>query len=408
MSDLHVPLTTVDDVRPHPNADKLDIAVVKGWQVVVGKDSLVKGYPVVFIPPDAVVSDEWAMKWGIYKPAADLNKGVDYRGKGGRIRAVRLRGEPSFGLVIAVDFDLARDLAKAGFKSEDNVASFFGITKYVPPARPRRGVGGETDTLREYPLFYRYTDIENLRHNPTLFDGLEVVITEKIHGANSRVGYIDGTAVAGSHRVQRKHPSLVRNEAEYKAYEAAYGQWHASLSWPRRWWYDTFGGRPPRFDINITTKPSVYWRPFEIDGVKAMLHALGRLHKQVILYGELYGPGVQALTYGVEQGKVAYAAFDLMIDGQYVEHETFEVLCRTFGIPIAPVLATGTATFDDLRQMAEGPTVLNGGPHLMEGIVVKALRGERVVAKLVSDSFLTGKGDKSEDLASDLAEEMVA
>ena len=28
MSELHVPLTTVDAVRPHPNADRLDIATL--------------------------------------------------------------------------------------------------------------------------------------------------------------------------------------------------------------------------------------------------------------------------------------------------------------------------------------------------------------------------------------------
>ena len=264
------------------------------------------------------------------------------------------------------------------------------------------------DTLPEDPRFLRYADVQDLRHDPTLFDGVEVVISEKIRGYNSRVGVIDGFAVAGSHRVQRRHPSAVRDEAEYKAYEAAYAEWYASLPRLKRWWLDTFGGRAPRcreLGIDVPITSSIYWKPFEIEGVDALLKGLGLKYKQVILYGELYGPGIQGLTYGIEQGKVGYAAFDLMIDGKYVEHAAFETLCRVFMIPMAPVLATGTATFDELRQMAEGQTVLNGGPHMKEGLVIKALSGERVVAKLVSDAYLTGKGDGFEDLASDAAEE---
>ena len=65
-----------------------------------------------------------------------------------------------------------------------------------------------------HPWFPKYTDIEHYANYPTaIADGEEVVITEKIHGTNTRCGLVlvaaeDGvpqwTWMAGSHDVRRK------------------------------------------------------------------------------------------------------------------------------------------------------------------------------------------------------------
>lgn len=88
-SPLVVPVATIRAVTPHPNADSLDIAQVLGWQVVVGRNQFKEGDKVVYFAPDVVLPRELSDAWGV----------TQYLSKQ-RIKATRLRGEPSFGLVM--------------------------------------------------------------------------------------------------------------------------------------------------------------------------------------------------------------------------------------------------------------------------------------------------------------------
>lgn len=400
MSELHVPLTTVDSVRRHPNADNLDIAVIKGWQVVVRRDSMQAGDPVIYVGPDCIVPDEWATKWGV-KVHLD---------KGNRVKAIKLRGEPSFGFAIPLSDPDVKRVAATYTVLDGNYAAAFGITKYVP--LPPGGPSG--DSMPENALFSRYTDIVNLRHYPAMFDDTTVVVTEKIHGTNSRIGVINGERVAGSHRVQRRHPDDARGMLIRASYTRHYDAWYASLSWWKRWLHDNdwFIACPSLPEVVNKTNPgtATYWLPWEIDGVETMLEALGERYRQVILYGEIYGPAIQAMGYGVPEGKVEYRAFDLMLDGKYQDYRTFAALCSTFGVPMAPLLATGNLSYDELKILSEGATTLNDMSHIREGIVVRSTTESthpklgRMVAKLVADSYLCAKGDVAEDLSNDAAD----
>ena len=43
MSELSVEIAKIDNIMPHPNADRLEIATVGGWNCVVGKDIYTSG-----------------------------------------------------------------------------------------------------------------------------------------------------------------------------------------------------------------------------------------------------------------------------------------------------------------------------------------------------------------------------
>ena len=89
MSDLICRVQAIESVLPHPNADKLEIAIVGGWQVVIAKDSLKMGDDVIHIPPDAMVPKNIAEEWGV---ATYLS--FNSNSENGRVRAIKLRGEP--------------------------------------------------------------------------------------------------------------------------------------------------------------------------------------------------------------------------------------------------------------------------------------------------------------------------
>src|SRR5438874_1958754 len=93
-------------------------------------------------------------------------------------RAARLRGQPSYGTIdhgVDPAWEVGRD-----------VQDHYGVTKFEPPLRASDG-----DSLPSVAAFHGYTEIENIRNFPdVLRPGEEVVISEKLHGKNCRVGLI--------------------------------------------------------------------------------------------------------------------------------------------------------------------------------------------------------------------------
>lgn len=192
MAQIVVEVAKVDALRPHSNADRLEIAVIKGWQVVVAKGSWKVGDKNVYFPPESVLPEEAAKELGVDK----------YLSKG-RVRQVRLRREASFGLVVPPanpDWEVGR-----------NVADHYGVTKFIPPY-----LSSAEDIEPEHPAFIRYPEPENLRNFPAAFnEGEEVIATEKIHGTHCRIGMIEGEWVAGSKTRQRKRPADGKDESSW-------------------------------------------------------------------------------------------------------------------------------------------------------------------------------------------------
>jgi RNA ligase (TIGR02306 family) len=336
MSTLIVEVSKIDRVLPHPNADALELAHIKGWQCVVPKGRYAADSRVVYVPIDSVMPAGLSDRLGITKYLSN-----------GRVRCARLRGEPSFGVVFDAD--------DPSWPEGTDVRERYGITKYLPPVRPS---AGEAET--PHPLFVTYTDVENLRNFPgVLVDGEPVVATEKVHGTNCRVGLIGGAGgewMAGSKEVRRKRP----------ADDAA---------------------------LAVNT----YWFPTTVPGVRALVEDAARAAGQVILFGEVYGSKVQNLAYGAV-GTLGFVAFDLLVDGKYVDAGAFADRCAAFGVPTAPVVYRGPFSLAAVRGVSGGRTTFAGADHIREGVVVRPSvertdpKVGRAILKYLGDEYLLSKG----------------
>lgn len=348
MSTFTVPVASVEEITRHPNADRLDIAKILGWQVIVSKDSLKSGDLVMYVPPDSLVPQDVAEAFGVAEYLSN-----------GRVRSVKLRGEPSYGFAVPLEeayniYDTVLGnpfmVMGRGYVIGEDLSEYFDITKYEPP---QRGPSGAEQTSED-PRFPKYTNIENLRHYPNIFIPNEkVVVTEKIHGMNVRIGKIAGEYMAGSHNHRRK--------------------------WPRDWEREPF------------------WFPLTVPGVKELLDDYSEEHNQVILFGELYGANVQSLKYG-SPDKMQFAAFDLMVDGKYLDYERFKLSCKANDLSVVPVLETVPFSLDEIARLSTGKTVVNMlADHYKEGVVVKPLKERthpkvgRVVMKYISEAHLLSK-----------------
>jgi RNA ligase (TIGR02306 family) len=334
LSSLVVNVQAISDVIPHTNADKLELAIIGGWQCVVPKGRYQAGDKIVYFPPDTLIPRTLAESLGVTQYLSFTKDNPDM----GRIRCAKLRGEPSFGLVIDPDCEewgIGHDVAK-----------YYGAQKWMPPVKFTA-----SDAAPDHPLFVTYTDIENLRNYPNVLrEGEILCITEKLHGTNCRVGMIDGELMAGSHRVRRKEPE------------------------------DYASNR--------------YWFPLSLPEVRNLLTDMSKVYKQVILFGEVFGKGIQKLEYG--QKGLAFRAFDLMVDGKYVDGWLFLSDMRRYGIPHVPILGIGTFTNDAIANLSKGNTTLEA-THIKEGVVVKPMyerrdpKTGRVILKYISDEYLLNR-----------------
>ncbi len=103
------------EISPHKNADRLSIATVLGYQVIIPKETYKVGDLVVLCLPDSVLPDA---PWAAF-----------YKAKSSRIKAVKLRGEWSFGVVESLDKVGYSGLIEEGLDITDAI----GVTKYFIP-----------------------------------------------------------------------------------------------------------------------------------------------------------------------------------------------------------------------------------------------------------------------------------
>jgi RNA ligase (TIGR02306 family) len=139
-----------------------------------------------------------------------------------------------------------------------------------------------------------------------------------------------------------------------------------------------------------------------VAGVRALLEELAAKHRQVVLFGEVYGK-VQSLRYGVDAG-IRFAAFDLLIDGKYADYDVFVETCARHGVATTPPLFHGAFSLETIRALAEGRTAMPGADHIREGVVVRPVRERldpkigRVILKYVGDGYLLGNESDTDDV----------
>jgi len=165
------------EITSHPQADRLEIAKVKGWQCVVVKDQFKTDDLGVYIPIDSVLPEALVKELGLEKM---YNK---------RVKTVKLRGFVSQGIVMK---------PREGWIEGQDVTTELSITKWEEPIPVQmRGI-----MAPRVPGMEIYTDIENIKNFPDAFEeGEMVVLVEKIHGTNARFYKKEGNLYVGSHKM---------------------------------------------------------------------------------------------------------------------------------------------------------------------------------------------------------------
>ena len=192
-------ITRIKNVRPHPNADRLQLGECFGNTIVVSLDYEDNQLGIYF-PSDGQLSVEFAEANNLLRKKDENGNNIGgYMDASKRnVTAIKLRGEKSDGLFLPL-----KSLESFGdvttLHEGDRIDNFNGheiCCKYIPRSNHRNGgaSGGNRTRKKKVniaPLFVEHADTEQLAYNLGAFKaGDEIEITLKMHGTSQRTAYL--------------------------------------------------------------------------------------------------------------------------------------------------------------------------------------------------------------------------
>jgi RNA ligase (TIGR02306 family) len=363
-----VPFTTIVKVEPHNNAERLEVAFVYGFQVIVSKGKYQPGDKVVYVPIDSLLP-QW-LEDQLFPPDSKIK--LHHH----RVRQIKIRGLASQGMIVD-STDIKSKVNPIYLDLEQDLATVLGVTKYEPPQQ-RQSTGNKHGTPRNRPLenarFHKYGGVDNIKWFPTFFEGKEVVIQEKLHGSCCRASFAKTTA----NTLWKK---ILRFFGKLPAYEYCYGSNNVQLQERKN--YTGFYGT------------DIY------GAVLNKVGAFDRLKPGETIFGELIGPGVQK-NYDYGHTEHHFVLFDVKVerpDGtqEYLDPEQAAAFAKERGFDFVPVLYVGVFNPPLAKILSMGASVYNPKQKVREGVVVKARteysnNSSKKALKLISEDYL---GDTS-------------
>lgn len=188
----------VNELRKHPNADRLNIATFFGNDTCVSLD-VVKGEIGIYFPVDLQLSEEFCLENHLLRKKPDGTPDTGYMDpKKRNVTAVRLRGEKSDGLYLPLKCVAYTGINLDDLNIGDTVTTLNGheICKKYIPIRKHYSMDNKVNKTRKKkvpvaPLFVEHADTEQLAYNMNAFKNGDLVeITLKMHGTSGRTGYL--------------------------------------------------------------------------------------------------------------------------------------------------------------------------------------------------------------------------
>ena len=203
-----------------------------------------------------------------------------------RVRSIQLRGELSQG-------HLYSGYRIKSLKLGEDAAQALGITKWEHPVPVHMGGPTEHGPSLTY-------DIENMKSWPnTLRNKEKVVVTEKIHGTFCCLGYRQLTQNQPQQIIVASKGNLKRGKR--------------------------FSVYIPRNETNLYVR---VWFNYE-DVIKTTV--LASKYTCMMFLGEIFGPQIQDLTYGVNNP--TFRLFDIWADGDYLDWDDLQLLATQIESP---------------------------------------------------------------------------
>lgn len=331
-----VTIQEIKELRPIENADRIEIAEVMGWKLIVKKGEFKVGDLGVYFEVDSFIPMD--PKYEFLSKSSYRNN--EYMGEGYRVKTMVMRGQISQGLMLPLD----NYPELIGVSVGDDVTDKLGVIKWEMP----EVMGNLGIEVGQKPFGIPTTNELRAQSNEELLNmmqGKDYYITTKIDGTSCTIYNKDGkVGVCG-----RNH--------EYK-----------------------------------DTNDSNMWGYFHRKG---LVEKISKLDRNLAFQGELAGPGIQGNRLKLREHE--YYLFDIFdIDTRkYLNYFEMLELSSELGMQIAYVEEVGESfnyNLDELLEKARGKYISGIDK---EGIVIRPKYPEYVVElctklslKVINNDFL--------------------
>lgn len=354
----------IDEVKMIPEADKICVYVVQGYNVIdqIGKYHV--GDKVIFATIDSFIPDTlcpFLTKPGKFPKTFN---GIE----GQKLKTKKLLGVYSQGLILPMsimgdefykdrsDRNLDNCWTKplvngevigANDKINSDVSDYLGIKKWEPPPEFT-----SADAKGLFPDYIRKTDKERVnsfyKDHKEVFETENFEVTEKCEGSSHTAYFYNGEFGVASRNLNLKR-----------------------------------------------SEENTFWKTALDYDLENKLAALGR---NIAIQSELVGPKVSGNIYRLD--KFMLFTFDIFdIDKQaYLSPAETQKLIKELGLTSAPVISYNMClngkSLEEILEMADGQSVIGTIGCLREGLVFKANSNKRISFKSVSRKYLAKQDAK--------------
>jgi RNA ligase (TIGR02306 family) len=328
-------IQTIQKIESIPDSDFLELAHIMGWRCVVKKGEFSIGDCAVYFEVDSFLPIDDRYEF-LRKTSYRKN---DDNGEGFRIKTLRLRGQLSQGLLLP--FDAFPELSK--YAEGDDVTDILGVKKWYMP----EVASGSGTMVGKRPYGIPASDeirIQSALELLETLNGLPYYITTKMDGTSCIVYCIDGKVGCCSRNYE------IKDEED-----------------------------------------ALYWVPVYKYGLKEKLLSLSR---NVVLTGELCGPGIQKNKLRLPECE--WYVFDCKYtdEDRYISYREMVDFCDAISVPTVPLEEEGADFGYDLSELLDKAKGKYPSGLDKEGIVVRNSKEPHVVSfKVLNNDALLKEND---------------
>jgi RNA ligase (TIGR02306 family) len=250
-----------------------------------------------------------------------------------------------------------------------------GITKYEPPVKQVQLASGKKIRYQSNPNFHVYYKFPNIKNVPGIFTEEDnVQITRKLHGTNARYGIVKKIKLSFWDKAKK----FFRIADKWIDYEFVVGSHNVEKGSDSQGYYDTNVWYEVAEKYNIKEK---LWNYAKLLGTEDIGNG-------VVIYGEIYGPGIQKnYEYGLKE--LEFAAFDVTCNGEYETTIAADLIIKDIlSLPHVPILYEGVWS-QEVQDKYVFNNMIHGTKVPHEGIVIKHESGNRQkIAKVINPDYL--------------------
>lgn len=346
----------VKELHPIEGKDRIELAIIDGWQVIVKKDEFKVGDKCIYIEIDSVLPEKEEFEF--------------LRSKKFRIKTLKMAGTLSQGIC----FPLSILPSNKEYEIDEDVTEILGITQYEPTMDKETNIEAETSKKRKYPKWLmRFKWFRNL-----------VRPKKEAKGFPSFVSKTDET------RIQNM-PFILNNKFPFVATEKIDGQ-SGTFALVRKkskipFLKDKFEYIVCSRNMRIPVKDnSSYWTVSEKYNIEDKLKMLIKDEPWIAIQGECIAPNVQKNKYKVKEADLY--VFNVIYPSGRIGSEEAKAICENVGLKFVPIIDTNyilPGTVNELLEYAHGDSAL--GNTIREGIVFRSKDGS-ISFKAVDPLFL--------------------